>query len=1614
MPEIPAGASPKEQGRSFTEGLRGRLSKLIPQSLRDRYNSWKEGHASGQRLSYLPQNDIPQDPLVSEEIVPVQTEDAQSDARTNSAIPDLTAANLTAEPVRRNVRRLDGSTDTKVEYGELTWTTAQTVRDILQNHLDANSVLFVNQLVGSVINLDQLNSAAASEQWKERFEELAFTLYRYKKGIKDFSPQARVEMGRVITQAAQGFPLKGEMLDAEDKLDINKLTETFSNINEVRPDIKYRVRDTQNTETRAEQWVSLDELQQEEYRQSSDGSAGEPGYRYQIIAVEIGDIGTGFDAALTTFYKSDKAGKKYLRGRFGEGSKMSAIHSQRNGARVRVRSRYLTADESGQVNERYWQARPYIGDKDIIHMKGVHVEQPPQADAQYGSSTLIDLSQANPTFAREFAANVDPRIGAEGLASNCLEYSDDGYVYPVSELGSDDRPVGVNVSKRPTHQYVQGLRVPFDWDRGGPLFSYNFLDSSILQGRDRNGLRSEMSSQVSEFWRKVDSPVLLQEMVARAVLRSEISSPEKDALTQILYYGNHRVGQERRIFDTAVEAVVKVLGLSFNVKNVVVSSYLAGYSENKVLIEVLKTKGFNVITVGYGLEKSELREISKYYDGALETYTLEQIKDNPDLLIARYGEENEGVKEVRPIIEQARANLQRLLEDTGFGNALEKLSTDYIFAETIDPKIEQPIELVFDQSIGQFQLRIRPDMIRDGFPLSQSRDYWEKRLAVEMLMAAYQDKAPRSRNDGLQNSQNLANKVLIASVRPGLSAVDALPAQFDHFVPSIDTLKLFIDRLGSETNVDALRGWEAYRDVRKFNCSLQEFESFGQNLDLLPEEYRSQIEKVLLKRLIVVGDEVGYYDMESVDNKKRPVFTKKRIDELATTQLDDGTTAYIAGSKLFVRNEFAEGDVLKIKDDSIIYTNLTFFFKNGNLFLMNSRDSSGPKFGEYKFDNYPVGIDQGCLYGPIDNPPTTYSVNSKARDLLAALGGMKKETVEQRPIADMEALEKVIDAPISIDYGKDAWNDPVRVFEDITQNHLDASPDGKIGLRYEVQRNGSRVWIDASTIEETDVIVGFTVSDKGGGYTPDGIGTMGDSSKKDPMLRGKYGEGQKMIAAAAARNGLELVYSSLANYEGKRYRWAATVGTRGLARTTHDQIQDIGVGRVVEDQKVVYALKSDEYQNQDDYTSATILRLPENANEQASQEWQKWMEVIDPRNRDERGNSGLSRYILNLREIEDADILEIGGGVGQVLLNESGAVYENGIKVLDNLDYLRFSYNFPLITLGRDRNSPNIKNLMAFIGYALTESDDPRLAESILGELRQRYLGKEASQGSLVPKEADLNLGVFRATIGEEFVPAMPLWKRAYRRIMPGYIVHSEDALRKVVDDNITMSRGSVSDEMSRFRRAEISSAERAIANVVHLPAEQIMRVDNFSYKGWKRFLPTSEEYSNSLSEQEVVVDPVILDQLRTGVIASAQGIFAMLTDMSRSTEGGNTTLGNVLTQQFNRDRGNSDYDFIGDYAIQNARLRAEQWADIRGDISNDPNKVFVAPAYAGYLGSASDRVGLNEQLLMDPNTSRLIGVIQHELGHDIFGLPDYKPEFIMMLLEMAKYNLGHGKPAAV
>ncbi|MCR4305717.1 MAG: hypothetical protein NUV73_01375, partial [Candidatus Daviesbacteria bacterium] len=250
--------------------------------------------------------------------------------------------------------------------------------------------------------------------------------------------------------------------------------------------------------------------------------------------------------------------------------------------------------------------------------------------------------------------------------------------------------------------------------------------------------------------------------------------------------------------------------------------------------------------------------------------------------------------------------------------------------------------------------------------------------------------------------------------------------------------------------------------------------------------------------------------------------------------------------------------------------------------------------------------------------------------------------------------------------------------------------------------------------------------------------------------------------------------------------------------------------------------------------------------------------------------------------------------------------------------------------------------------------------------------------------------------------PAKPFWRQAYNAQLGTYLVYSEKALRdKIKQKTSDLSASYTSAESLEGITKEIKRAYAALANVRHVPQDHIIQAKtNDEYAYWSRLFPTVEEYVMNLAEQEVPVTENIRQSLEA-IVSTSSGVLARTQDALRRTGASQQVYENIVTGKTPRESDEKAF-------VEAENAVTEQFSYwVPESLQQHPGRVFVAPANAGYLGLATrDRIGFNELLLVGNDLRKIAGTARHELIHKIYGLRDYTPEFIMMLLESAKANL--------
>jgi hypothetical protein len=902
------------------------------------------------------------------------------------------------------------------------------------------------------------------------------------------------------------------------------------------------------------------------------------------------------------------------------------------------------------------------------------------------------------------------------------------------------------------------------------------------------------------------------------------------------------------------------------------------------------------------------------------------------------------------------------------------------YVATLDRWSEAPIEAVYDYTSEQFTLLIRPDLIiRSMDAEGRGQDFWRRRIQVEILSTLGRETAHSNRNSALQHSQHLADTLNDKGVHDGVLEAEAMPSAFDHQVESTGIAEAILAELSeesaqlTETEQNAM---EAYDTASSFSASLDALENVWNQLESFPEAEQEAIVKILRHRFVCENGEVGYF---TVDTTKKLRFHRQQLSDLQPIGNIDGSNVYSINDSLIVPST----DVIPSNGLITIQGTYKYLCHNGEL-LFYQGIGDVPR-GNAAFGSS-VKFDRAECAGVLHNG--CYAIYTTVQDTQEKLDRVREsieeitiETMGEGDLPSTEFTNGRKSTDFSTNYGKGEWEKPHRIFEDIAQNHTD---EGQPEESFEVLRGSERAWVEGASLLPGDRIVGYRIRDRGSGYPPDNIATVGRSTKNSPLTAGKYGEGQKMIAAGAARKGLELQYSSLSTHDGNTIRWTATANTE-------DQKVYRSDGRSETRQRVVFDVESNDAQDTS-WTSETCIRLPDSATTTEDAELEQWFATIDPRNVDERGNRGLGRYVRTFREGNEQLTEVVDMGYMKILLNEPGAIYENGILIGHDSE-LALGYDIPDVTKGRDRNIWMAGKLHTYVAHALRNTRDPRVLEALGAALKEKY-GEQMLAGE-EPKieEWDASLGLMNTGA---HLPSLPLWKQAYSRLFPGRMLHSDTGLQQ--------KRDALAQELRNNPAVahELHRVDMALANVNHINRDLIISVDAGQYPGLSRIMTTAEDQIQRLAKQKVEVEESVMYHLQNVTASSAQVISNAIEQM-RSTPEGEVTFRCLIT-------GLDPFAVEGADELVSERVaqieeRLAFWTDA-ARLEEQPGSLYVSPSAAGYHGlSEPYSIGINEMLLDPENRNKLIGTLRHELLHSITGEHDYTPEFVIMILELAEQN---------
>jgi len=388
---------------------------------------------------------------------------------------------------RNNVERINRTMGSTEDYGEHTWTHQQTIIDLLfQNALDANTVM----------HYEKMRKKIFTPNVNEKKGNLL--LYKLDQWVKTGS--------KSNIKKPQEFDAYKEYLNSDflDKEDVNfqELFKIWKNNPIPLPKVKYEVYDQKEDKILN---LTLEELRENKYYEKISDLIVEN--RYQIKSIEVQDQGSGFDPKLMAFYSSDKTGIPYLRGQYGEGSKMGLLHTLRNKIKVKVRSKIIDPNDNKKY---YWQIRPSVDakskDKEVF-IKGAMatIDKGNEKDFETGTSIKLILDNLEIKDRDEILSFVDARKDKGGLIDLISDYDTESFDY----FPDGEYIIGVKeIFGTQEHAHLQGLKIGLkDVEL---TFDYDFNDSSLLMGRDRSLSNTRLvKNKLNLFWTNCKDPELI-------------------------------------------------------------------------------------------------------------------------------------------------------------------------------------------------------------------------------------------------------------------------------------------------------------------------------------------------------------------------------------------------------------------------------------------------------------------------------------------------------------------------------------------------------------------------------------------------------------------------------------------------------------------------------------------------------------------------------------------------------------------------------------------------------------------------------------------------------------------------------------------------------------------------------------------------------------------------------------------------------------------------------------------------------------------------------------------------------------------------------------------------
>ena len=1425
----------------------------------------------------------------------------------------------TGEPL--NTERVYEDTGTEKSYGELTWSNKQILCDTLQNSLDAETRKFISQIeAASVVNVEEnLTKATDNLEWKSSYLDMLNLLYVLSYRAGDLDETEKDTLVEKIHEKARRLGVELRNVDVEH----------FENSE--RPDLPqltYAVRDTKTGKVvRA---LSRDDLMAIPYTDSG---------RYTLFEWSVSDAGSGYDVTKSVLYLPTKTNERFSRGVFGEGLKVNqAAIARVPGVTLRIHSQY--EEEGG--NPVAW-VRHVQSEGDMVVQRGRNVRR--KVAPSTGSGTTIRFVQ-NQAENEELQEVLDPRVTS--MESIAAEFGGKDFTYPLGIQDGGTAYPGVSLHGT-SDQYLQGLSI------GTPneplLFSYDFHNRNVIAGRDRNHLnRTVMQKEVVQFWEHVHSPALYRELLNRLLFaRSSNNTPERSVLFNACKRYLESAATVRD--EMLLQEFVQSLGLRNDVPN-----YIASYADG--MVSHIDPKIINVVQLQLSCTENEANLIRETLaQNNPEFNFLKLPKETPEI------SSKKGEKDERAFTDKERIFTEK------FSWLFIDVKTDCEYATGVlqglgwRTQVDSNIRYQVDKWRSEVCFRVEATndsriitclLPGDGSDPDKTPDLTDKNTLIRVtaevqvlylasLMLGKGSFYSTERAYG-EYAQLTAQELLDESMGSSPDFSDSLSTVHEKadalMREQFKGIRLHKEREGLE---DMVVNFE--KEVSRLSCPPERLLEIGRWCvgGHLAVRGARDLRDAVLERIVVEGQHAIFVE-------------KDAIGELVLRQIELNETNKIG--------EWSGYPAYRVSEDRIVIPVPT----HEKATLAKQEGSSGARTYAICGDSVVyINTDNSS----VDNASSGYPYRALDKDCIRFSDIENLEEYVYSPVPQVREPEDMLietglmKSPITLEYISAHWSDPERIFQDLGQNHMDA---GGFEERYLVLRDDKKVWVNKDDLGDSQIL-GYELSDSGLGYSPSGIPNMGHTRKRNPFLTGKNGEGLKLAAASAKKNGFDITFASFGeNDRGERVAWRADVLTIDEPYT-HD-------GKTNYAKRLGFQVTTQPMEILGDRSAVTRLELSNDTDATSSERWNEWVECIDPRNKDSMGNGGIDRILITTEGSQGS--YDTVGPV-TVLYDRPGAIFENGMLIrTDSQDERTFTlgWNFPSITSTRERTHIDLEMAKAYIRYYFTHTTDERAVEHLLRSIQThdidaRSISWSDDKFTKIVAVADSHLqkqdvDASWALPNMQDYPSQKLFQKVAKKLYPNKTLFSyEYAKRK----GITMG-----------------------GSMRHIREDERLNVSEEDYLRLRNIFPSMESYLEDISKSKINMDPESLSPLRNMVGGEIDRVAATINRIRR-TPSSKPLLDYILQ------RSNTSMKEL------HSRLDA-----LRPETSaGKKNDVFVMADDSNADGLASDGVGLRISLLDirdRKSVGRLLGVLDHELSHKMLAANDYTYEFILLLFLLARDSL--------